>query len=399
MSSPDKMRVLFVDDQPVILELIQLTVRAMQEEWETCFAHSAEEALDCLSKAAYGLVVTDMHLPGLTGAQLLNEVMRRSPATIRIILSGGGDKDLMLKCVGATHQFLPKPFTLAELKHALQRIQGLRQRLHSPEIQTLVAGRKSLPSIPAVYFEVIDALQDPDCPIERLGSIIAKDPALTVKLLQLVNSAFLGLAHQVSSADEAVLLLGTGLLRSLALGLHLFSVAWLPRAAAAPLEKVWHHSLRVAYGARCIVRLETGDEKLMEEAFTAGLLHDVGKIVLAQDPKHNYARLLDSPPDPQHPLIESEEAVFHATHAEAGAYLLDLWGLPHALVEAVAFHHEPRKSSEKCFGALTAVHAANVLQQSTANSGAGDDSMDHDYLEELGLAHRVKAWRDEMATT
>jgi len=398
MTVPAKTRVMFVDDQPVILELIQLTVRAMNEEWETSFAHSAEEALELLAQAPYGLVVSDMHLPGLSGAQLLNEVLRRSPATIRIILSGGADKDLLLKCVGATHQFLPKPFTLAELKGALQRIQGLRQRLHAPEIQKLVAGRKNLPSIPAVYFEVIDALQDPECPIERLGSIVANDPALTVKLLQLVNSAFLGLAREVSSADEAVLLLGTGLLRSLALGLHLFSAARLPPSAAAPLEKVWHHSLRVAYGARCIARLETGDEKLMEEAFTAGLLHDVGKIVLAQEPRHNYVQLLNAPPDPQHPLIETEEAVFHATHAEAGAYLLDLWGLPHSLVEAVAFHHQPGSSSEKSFGSLTAVHAANVLEQQTANAGAGDHSLDLAYLEQLGLAHRLDAWRDEIAS-
>lgn len=396
MMTPAKMRVLFVDDEPIILELIELTVASMKDEWATSFVRSAEEAMKLLESESFGLVVSDMHLPGMSGAQLLNEVMRRSPSTIRIVLSGGGDRELVMKCVGATHQFLLKPFKLPDLKAALKRINGLKERLHAPEIQKLVTRRQSLPSIPDVYFKIINALQKPDCPIEHIGEIVATDPALTVKLLQLVNSAFLGYAREVSSADEAVMLLGTGIIRSLALSMNLFSAFNAPLSANGSLNQVWSHCVRVARLARRLAQIETGDEKVMEESFTAGLLHDVGKLVLADNPAANYLQLLNQAHALGRPLIETEREAFQATHAEVGAYLLDLWGLPSPLVEAVAFHHEPARIAQQYFTPLTAVHTANVLEQEASNPTPGASSLDLAYLEQLHLTARIDVWRKQL---
>jgi putative nucleotidyltransferase with HDIG domain len=388
------MRVLFVDDEPVILELIALTVSSMKDEWDTSFAKSAEEALALISKESFGLVVTDMQLPGMTGAQLLNEVMRHSPATIRIILSGGGDREQIMKCVGATHQFLTKPFKLSDLQAAMKRIDGVRQRLRAPEIRKLVGKRQSLPSIPDVYFKILDALQKPECTVGEIGAIVATDPGLTIKLLQLVNSAFLGFAREVSSADEAVMLLGTGTIRSLALSLNLFSAFSIPKSSGGSIEQVWSHSVRVARLAQRIAKLETGDAKVMEEAFTAGILHDVGKLILADNPTTDYLTLIGQCAAGGRSLVEAEREAFQATHAEVGAYLLDLWGLPPALVEAVALHHDPASSGDQMFSPLTAVHAANALEQEA--DGAAKLDLNLNYLQHLGLESQVGVWRDEL---
>jgi putative nucleotidyltransferase with HDIG domain len=396
MTTPSKMRVLFVDDEPIILELIKMTVSSMAGEWDIRYATSAEEAMELLAKDSYGLVVSDMQLPGMSGAQLLNEVMRRAPATIRLILSGGGDRELVMKCAGATHQFMVKPFKLAELKGALKRINGLKQHLHAPEIQKLVAKRQSLPSIPDVYFKILEELQKPYCSVEEIGEIVATDPGFSVKLLQLVNSAFLGFAREVTNPAEAVMILGTGTIRSLALSLNVFSAFSLPKSTGGCIERVWTHSARVARLAQRIAKLEGGDEKTREEAFTAGLLHDVGQLILADNPATDYLKLLCDCAASGRALVEAERETLQATHADVGAYLLDLWGLPLALVEAVALHHEPSVSGDTGFGPLTAVHAANALETEAAVGDTRSNRLDLGYLQRLGLDGRVDAWRQEL---
>ena len=390
-------RVLFVDDDTLILELIRLTVGSMKGEWDTGFATSAEEALGLIEHEPFDVVVSDMRLPGMNGTQLLNVVMRQYPGTVRIILSGHGDQEEVLRCVGATHQFLLKPFKLPELQAALNRIKGLKARLASAEIQRLVAKREHLPSIPKVYFEILDALQNPECSSEELGNIVSTDPALTSKLLQLVNSAFMGFAREVASAEEAVMLLGTGTIRSLALGLHAFSAFKSSPRTEATLQRVWEHSARVARFAERITRLEGGDEKMAEESFTAGLLHDIGKLLLVDNQSAAYLEILARAGAQGEGLIHAERIALNATHAEIGAYLLDLWGLPLPLVEAVAYHHEPGGAGHFEPGALTFVHAADVLEHEAATPPRAGGPLDLDYLAQLGLESRIDEWRQQLA--
>jgi putative nucleotidyltransferase with HDIG domain len=394
MSSSSKMRILFVDDEPVILELLRVSVSSMKSEWDPVFAASAEEGLTRITERPLDVVVTDMHLPGMSGAELLNEVLQRFPATIRILLSGYGDREEVMRCVGATHQFLAKPFRLADLKDSLRRITGLKTRLRSPEIQQLVARKGVLQTLPAVYFEILKALQDPDCPVSRLGEIVATDPALSAKLLQLVNSAFLGFGREIISPDEAVLLLGTDSLRSIVLTWKMLSAFPNATASGVSLEQVWRHSLRVGRLAQRIARREGADLKIVEEAFTAGLLHDVGKLVLAANPAAKYGSVMTRAAQEKQPLVAIERATLQANHAEVGAYLLDLWGLPLSLVEAVALHHEPGRTEEPGFTPLTAVHAANALEHEEA-ADQPPDPLDAEYLARLNLADHMEAWRQE----
>ncbi len=398
MNADSKTRVLFVDDEPIMLELLQLTVEAMKGDWETRFAESGEKALRLMEKESFDLVVSDMRMPGMTGAQLLNEVMRRYPATSRIILSGDSDKEEVLRCVGATHQFLAKPYQVPDIEAALNRIRGLRERLRSQEIQKLVGKKDSLPSIPAVYFDLLKALQDPDCPTERIGEIVATDPALTAKILQLVNSAFFGFAREVSSASEAVMLLGVSTVRSLALTIHVFSAFEPVQSEHWSVEVVWRHSVRVGQWAKKIAELEGGDQGFAEQAFTAGVLHDVGKLILVDNLSARYLELVERSIKENRALTEIEQEALGATHADVGAYLLDLWGLPAALVEATALHHEPGRASELTFSPLTAVHAANAFEHASQSPDPNTTSkcLDSLYLDQISLSSRVEVWREKL---
>lgn len=395
MGNGPRVRLLFVDDEPQVLRLLQLAFRAMSEQWEMAFVGSGEQALELMAaQGPFDIVVSDMRMPGMSGAQLLNEVMKRTPQTARIILSGYADQDQVLRCVGAVHQYFAKPFEPLAFRTALLRVCALSQRLQNAQLQALVAGIRSVPSIPDLFVEMVEALEAPDCPAERIGRIVAKDPGLTAKVLQLVNSAFFGYAHQVVSAPEAVQVLGVSLIRALALGVRLFSAFDGSRARAFSVGTLWRHSLRTALLARRIMEVEGGDECLKEQAFTAGLLHDTGKLALAAELAEPYLRALKRARTQRWPVFRAELEAFGSTHAEVGAYLLGLWGLPTPLVEAVAFHHQPATSADTAFSPLTAVHVADVLTQEKGRfSGEGaPNQLDAAHLEQLGATDRLPLW-------
>jgi HD-like signal output (HDOD) protein/ActR/RegA family two-component response regulator len=391
-----KMRVLFVDDEAMVLQMLRLATAAQRNEWETAFAQSGTEALELMAKQPFDVVVSDMRMPGMSGAQLLNETLRLHPATFRIILTGFVEQDEASKCIGSTHQFLSKPFELQTLRGVLSRANRVRELLRRHEVRTLVARNGSLPSIPELYFKILEALQAPDCPVERIAEIVKTDPAMTAKMLQLVNSAFFGFARQVANAEEAVMLLGTGRIRSLALTLHLFSVFDFDPKDGFSIEQIWNHSLRVAQMAERIARQEEANEVVVDQAFTAGLLHDLGMLMLANDAQFNYTETLGRARRENRLLEDLEREVYQGSHAEIGAALLDLWSLPLGLVEAVLWHSAPSGAQQTSFSAVTAVSIANFLaQEANPESSWGPPcGLDIASLERLGLQERVEVWRE-----
>jgi putative nucleotidyltransferase with HDIG domain len=332
--------------------------------------------------------------PGMTGAELLNEVFRLYPATFRVILTGFVEQSRVMETIGTAHQFLSKPFELDRLKELLQRAATLRARLRQQRVRTIVSQAGSVPSVPNIYFEILKALQAPDCPVERIAQIVATDPGLTSKILQLVNSAFFGLASEISSAHEAVMLLGTGIIRSLALTCGVFSAFPLDRAADFSVDQLRGHSIRVARIAERICRFEQTNSAVIEQAFTAGLLHDIGKLILAHSLASEYPGLLSRSLNEKLPLAEIETAALGTTHAEVGACLLQLWGLPSPLIEAVLWHEQPSDAPvSDGLSALTAVCGANLLDHEATEAPGSTKRLEATYLDRLGLQQRLELWR------
>lgn len=399
MTNKAKKRILFVDDEPAILECFEILFQPMSEEWEISFLSSAAEALRLMEKSAFDVVVSDMRMPGMTGAQLLSEVMQRYPQTVRFILSGYAEQEAVAKCVGAAHQFLMKPCDLQTLKSALMRVCALDVFLRNEKLKALVSKMSVLPSVPSVYFRVLKELQSSSASIEKIGEIVATDPGMAAKLLQLVNSAFFGISRSISSPAEAVQLLGIATVRSLALSLHAFSVFEQSKVTGFSLQRVWNHSVVTGLGAKKIAQMVSREAQMAEEAFIAGLLHDLGKLMLAYNRPGQYQQATELAQRGGKTMEEAELEIFSATHADIGAYLLGLWGLPVSIVEGVALHHTPLKGVTRCFSPLTAVHVANVLQHECdrEEGDATPSLLNEDYLAELNLKDEVPAWREAVA--
>jgi putative nucleotidyltransferase with HDIG domain len=359
------------------------------------FMDSAQSALERLEKEPFDVVVADMRMPGMSGDQLLNEVMRRHPQTVRFILSGQSDKEAVLRSVGPTHQFLAKPCEADNLRSAIGRACGLRDLLKADSLKRVISRMESLPSLPALYTEIMAEISSPEASIHVVGEIIGKDIGMTAKILQLVNSAFFGLPRHVSSPAQAAGLLGLEIVKALVLTIQVFSQFDVRRISHFSLESLWDHSLRTGGFAKAIAKAEGQEVGMVEDAYMAGLLHDVGKLILAANFSDQFdeAQKRGLGSEDRRPHWEIEREICGASHAEVGAYLMGLWGLPDHIVEALAYHHTPGKWHSRDFSPLVAVHCANALDHLEENDGDIAAMLDTSMLTELGLADRTEKWR------
>jgi HD-like signal output (HDOD) protein len=228
--------------------------------------------------------------------------------------------------------------------------------------------------------------------MQAIAKIVAQDPGITTKLLQVANSAALGLPEEVNDPVEAVQQLGLTTVRSLVLSAQVYSSFQARRMKCFSADALWSHLMKCGGLARAIMRREHAEPAETEDAFTAGMLHDMGKLMLADSLPEEFQKALALADEEKIPLADAEREIFGATHAGLAAYLFGLWGLPAAIVEAVAFHHAPEKSDLKQFSALTAVHVANAFCD-----GAEADSLNQDYLYQIGVASRLDDWQETAA--
>ena len=387
-------RILFVDDEPKLLGGLRRMLRGLRDEWTFEFAESGAEALATLARKPFDVVVSDMRMPGMDGSELLRQVRERFPATVRMVLSGQCERRAVLKAVGPAHQFLTKPCNSETLKATLGRVWRLRERMPAPEAQELVSRVESLPSLPESLAALSAELETAQGSVDRVGRIVAANPAMAARVLQLVNSGFFGSPQPMVDPCRAVGLLGQERLRELAESTEAFATAALCEWGMTRLTEVIEHSRAVAEAAGRIARAESDCPHLLAQARWGGLLHDVGSLVLMQEAPDRYADLLAGGDD-RDAICHRERRAFGADHAAVGAYLLALWGLPPSLVRIAALHHAPREWDDRTFTALTAVHAANVLcREPLAGTGGPRCNLDYPYLKQIGKIDRVAAWAE-----
>lgn len=389
-----KKRILFVDDDPNVLQGLQRMLRSMRKEWSMEFATSGLEALEMLGESPFDVVVSDMRMPGMDGAQLLTEIKKSYPRVVRVVLSGQSDQEAILRSVGPAHQYLSKPCDPEVLKATVTRACALHDLLADETLKQLVSQMESLPSMPSLYHELMEELQSGDASMQRVGQIISKDIGMTAKILQLVNSAFFGLPRHVSSPTEAAIFLGIDIVKALVLSLHVFSQFDQSKLRPFSIDEIQRHSLATGALAKAIAEEQDAEPMIVDHTFMAGLLHDAGKLVLAANLPDQYEDVLVKVGDDDVALHEAERQTFGVTHAEVGATLLGLWGLPDPIVEAVAYHHRPNACVGSTFSPLTAIHVANVLEHESRNRNGTGVELDLEYLERLNLADQLSVWRE-----
>jgi len=339
-------------------------------------------ALEEIRKGPFDIVVSDMRMPGIDGAMLLNVIKDECPATVRIMLSGHADREAIVRALPALHQLLSKPCDATTLRGAIERSLDGVNLDRDIKIRRIVGGIDKLPTPPDLFFELSRLMQSPTTSVADVAKVVTRDPGLSAKLLQLVNSAYFGTGQATTSIQQAVALLGTDRLRYIALTASVFSSRDIENESGFSLQALQQDSMRAAWLARSFAEPASRDE-----AFVSTLLHDVGRVVLAlggHTEFHEFSERVAHGED----ALEVELEVFGVTHADVGARLLAIWGLPMAIVDVVQFHHDPGSAPPASRLLASIVHVADSL----IHTASAATPLDMASLERAGVAHLVPGW-------
>ncbi len=246
-----------------------------------------------LAKKPMDVIVSDLRMPEMDGGRLLAEVKKQHPHVVRIILSGQLNQEMTLKSVQLAHQSLSKPCDAEVLKHTLAKLFALRDFLSDESIKSIISQIESLPSMPSIYTEIVAEMQSDDPAIKKVGEIISKDLSMTAKILQMVNSAFFGLFRKINSPEQAVMMLGLETIKALVLSVKIFSEFNQKNFPWFNIDALFNHSLAVSMYAKTIIKNENLDQGLINNSMMAGLLHDLGKLILATNFEKPYRQILD----------------------------------------------------------------------------------------------------------
>jgi HD-like signal output (HDOD) protein len=382
---------LAIADPQTVVDINQ----ALGDEWLTTPVASEADALALLEAGSFDALLVDFNLGEPDASELLNQALEKCPDTTRFLFAYEADLALVAAKVLGAHEILPKPVEAASLRGRIES--GLDDS--GPAEAGVATGFDTASSIPSVYDEVLQALNSPDATSRQVGEIIAGDAALTQEILKLTRSAYLGLPGRIIRPVEAVEVLGLDTVKALVMALRFLAEHSHVRPGYLSLETIWQHSIHVGQIARDLVLFETKDRAVASQALAAGLLHDLGKVVLATNFDDLYGRVHSLARKQPVALWDVEKEMFGANHGEIGACLLGMWNLPGAIVEAAALHHEPPLGEHDHLTPLAAVHIANVLEHQLH---PGDEFrvvpvVSAPFLNQLGLLQRLPVWRAAFA--
>lgn len=350
--------ILVVDRKMDCLSSIETMLHDPHDEWRFTFVRTGEEALTALRHEGFDVVISHRDFLDMRGADLVQAVQRISPESVRFVLTAPACFDATHRAIPEAHQVVSHPSDPLELEKTVRNACRLRHDLCDGSMKHLLDSIKDLPVLPRLYAKMTTLLRDPDAGAEDLAEVIGRDVGMTAMLLRHVNSAFYGLNSTIGSIRQAVAYLGYTRVKSLVLSEELFKRRdWSMAPAGVDPDAMQQHAYCTAWLAATILE----DHPRREDAFTAGLLHDVGKLILAHRLPEQMAAVLRRCAEDQCGLAEAERQEFGAGHAEMGAYVMMKWGLPYFVVEAVARHHDPNLDDAPSFNLVAAVHVANVL--------------------------------------
>ena len=377
--------ILFVDDEPELLDSLRARLYKHRHEWNMKFVLSGADAIAVLEQQRVDLIVSDVRMPGMDGGQLLSVVKQRWPTTVRIIISGYSDPAQAVRLTSLAHQYIAKPCDGRELENIIERCFNLQDLLNQEPLRRVVGSVGKLPAMPKTYGRLQAALSQTSVTAAEVGDIVNADAAIAGKVLQITNSAFFRLRKPMVRIKDAVTYLGFATIRNLVLSAEIFS-QWNSPLSLPDVdpEQLQNHAQLAAAACKSLA----GGRASPDDAWLAGLLHDIGYWILVQECPEELGRALELSRSRDLPLFECERMTTGATHAEVGAYLLGLWGLPYSIVEAVALHHTPGTITPHGYDLLSALAVSHALLESTGahalvGGGKPNAGVDASYLAKL----------------
>jgi len=369
------MKVMFVDDESFILSALKRSF--FRSKWDIAYANSGPQALEQLENFAADFVVTDMRMPGMNGAELLEKISEQYASTVRIVLSGHADADLSLRASYVAHQWYSKPCDPETLKVEIERINDIRCTLPYEKTQELLGSVKSLPSVPRLFIKLKTLLQESSVTMEDISEAISENPSLTAKVLQVANSSFFVTGSNVTKIEDAIIRLGTDVV------CNIVAVAEIYSNVSSELEPYFDDILNRALGTAKLAA-KIVDKANKEEAMLAGLLHNIGELVLYQiEPTRIEEYLAKRKVGTDNTVLE--RSLFQVDSIQVVSYLLHLWHFPYSFIKVINLQNNLDKLVGESFGSALAVHIAKTLQSA--------QTLDDTLAKRADVVNELEAWQ------
>ena len=368
----------FVDDDQRVLDGLRRMLRNYRKEWDLSFFPSGDELLKAFDDKKFDIVVSDMRMPGMNGAELLMQVKERSPHCLRIVLSGYASDELILESLHAAHQFISKPADQEIVVSTIERGLRLQESLANPILKSLLGSLESLPMLPEIYDELMREIASDKSSLEKVGNIVERDMALSSSLLKLVNSAFFSLVRHIETPGQAAAILGVDTIKNLALSNSIFLSFKGPIADHDFLRKLNHDGQQIGLLASRFAKACELTGRTRDHIQIAGMMVNLGGLlgVFLGD------KLVQANEDP----LDTDLL---------GGYLMGIWAMPFPIVEAVTWHKQPALSSVDVLSPLAVTHAAWAMYTLFSEHQEIDlesEIIDVDYLDRIVGRDIVNKW-------
>ncbi len=393
MSENLKPKVMFVDDEKNIIDGMKRMLYPMRKEWDMIFTTSGIKALEFMKTNHVDVIISDMRMPEMDGSELLTIIKEKYPSTARYILSGYSDKDMILKTIDSADQFLSKPCNSNMIKRVIKKVLNKKNSTNKRKVIEYMSQIETMPTLPKVHRRLTRTLQSDDYTIKTIAEIIQHDVAIAAKIMQLVNSTFFGLKRSISDLTEAVTYLGIDVIKAIIASVGTFSQFTDEEMKTFEIDALYRHCTTCSMLCKNILKTVSADKVLLEEATIAGLLHDIGIMVLIKNEPSKYKVVYQESGANLDFLEKNEKLMFKITHAEIGGVLLEQWGFSESIVNAVFYHHSPNDSAEISFGLANALSVADVLQRNPNLDPSNTAQLNMSHLEDLNVINHIEEWK------
>ena len=391
----DKKRILLVGENPLLKRQMDDMARQASLLWEFSTAPTPAVALKILGDQPFDGFVLEASEEDIRTGEFFTTLARQNPQAIGYLCCHPKEIEGYQRSVGGRIYYLSNQWDSEGTESAMRRAFLLVQLERSAPLRVLAQRIGETPRLPQLYSDILRQLESPDSDLERIAQLLSTDPATCATLLKGANSALYGLAQPTTNVFDAVMTLGLEQTKAIVLYSQFLTQLNAAACQAFSVDDMWYHALQTASFARWITKEETRVQRSVDAAYTAGLLHDLGKFILAANLPSEFGAIIAQARAQGKPPGEVEQETFGTTHAELGALLMARWELPFPIVEAIAWHHAPLNSKSKVFDSLTAVHVANVFahELDSGQTKQKPPKVDSLYLVSVSKFNRLRPWR------
>lgn len=394
-TSSELTNVLFVLHNRSEGNLLSEKIPSIDNSWAINVTDNSDEAVNFINQNMVDVIICDDEVNNSKGIDIIETCHQQRPGSLGFLRkSSSPTKEESLKL--SERKIFVLPGNLEEegiYSHISRRIL-LRSLSENPNLLSVIRRMKKMPTIPQLYHQITRELRKEDGSIEFVAGLISKEPSMATRILKAVNSPAYGLGYEITEVVHALLFLGKEATQAQILADSVFSSYPNESSSGLNLQDIWKHSINVSAIARRIAMSIDSNKKSAEIACTAGVVHDLGKVLMAANLPDHYAQAVKMAKEEKIPLVNAEQKVFGTNHAEVAASLMGLWAIPFKILNSVAFHHNPAAGKKRPPTATMALYIANGLENAKSKNQLGQ-TLNENIIEDWGLVDKFTEWVEE----